>query len=95
MGLFKHGVRILGPLNIPATVPYHASQMYAKNVSTFLLHLVKDAGGRAGGGGGLALDLEDEITRETLVTRGGEVVHARVREVLGEATQPAPEGRQA
>ena len=70
-----HGVTILGPTELPATVPYHASQMYARNISTFLLHLVKD--------GKLALDLEDEITRETLVARGGEVVHPRVRQALG------------
>jgi NAD(P) transhydrogenase subunit alpha len=71
----EHGVTILGPLNLPATAPYHASQMYARNICAFLLHLVKD--------GQLTLDLADEITRETLVTRGGEVTHPRVREVLG------------
>jgi len=71
----EHGVTILGPLNIPATVPYHASQMYAKNVSTFLLHLVKD--------GALQLNMEDEITRETLVARDGEIVLGRIRELLG------------
>jgi NAD(P) transhydrogenase subunit alpha len=53
----------------------HASQMYARNVVTFLTHLVSD--------GRLAFDMADEITRETLVTRDGEVVHPRVREVLG------------
>ena len=65
-----HGVTILGPTNLPATVPYHASQMYAKNVATFVQHLVKD--------GVLAVDLNDEITRETLVARGGQVVHPRL-----------------
>ena len=69
-----HGVTILGPTNLPATVPYHASQMYAKNVSTLLLHLVDD--------GALKIDLADEITRGTLVSRGGEVVHPRVRDLL-------------
>ena len=69
-----HGVTILGPTNLPATVPFHASQMYAKNVSTLLLHLVDD--------GALQLDLEDEITQGTLVSRDGEVVHPRVRELL-------------
>ena len=73
-----HGVTILGPTNLPATVPYHASQMYAKNVSTLLLHLVDD--------GTLQVDLEDEITRGTLVSRDGEVVHPRVRDLL--ATLP-------
>ena len=71
----SQGVTILGPLNLPSEVPYHASQMYAKNISTFLLHLIKD--------GRIQLDLEDEITRETLVARDGNVVHARVKELLG------------
>ena len=69
-----HGVTILGPTNLPATVPYHASQMYAKNVSTLLLHLVDD--------GALQVDLEDAITQGTLVSRDGEVVHPRVRDLL-------------
>ena len=69
-----HGVTIMGPTNLPATVPYHASQMYSRNIVTFVQHLVK--------GGQIAFDLEDEITRETLVTRNGQVVHARVRELL-------------
>ncbi len=69
-----HGVTVLGPTNLPSTVPYHASQMYAKNLSTLLLHLIAD--------GGLQLDLEDEITRDTLVSHGGEVVHPRVRALL-------------
>jgi NAD(P) transhydrogenase subunit alpha len=78
------GVTILGPVNLPATVPYHASQMYSKNIATLLLHLVKE--------GRLELNLEDEITRETLVSRGGEVVHPRVRELLG-LPQAAPTGQ--
>jgi NAD(P) transhydrogenase subunit alpha len=69
------GVSIMGPMNLPSTIPYHASQMYAKNIATFLKYLVKD--------GKLALNREDEIVRETLVTHGGEVVHPRVREMMG------------
>ena len=69
-----HGISVLGPTNLPATVPYHASQMYAKNLSTLLLHLVKE--------GALTLDLEDEITSGTLVSHDGKVVHPRVRELL-------------
>ena len=72
-----HGVTVLGPTNLPATVPYHASQMYARNVSALLLHLVRD--------GAVALDLDDEITAGTLVSRDGEVVHPRVRELLEKA----------
>jgi H+-translocating NAD(P) transhydrogenase subunit alpha len=71
----EHGVTILGPTNLPSTVPYHASQMYAKNVTTFLLHLVRN--------GVVTLDPNDEITRETLIAQGGEVVNARVRQLLG------------
>jgi NAD(P) transhydrogenase subunit alpha len=71
----EKGVTILGPTNLPSTVPYHASQMYAKNVTTFLLHLVKD--------GAVKLDPSDEITRDTLIAQGGEVVNARVRQALG------------
>jgi NAD(P) transhydrogenase subunit alpha len=68
----KHHVVIAGEINLASTVPYHASQMYAKNVATFLVHVFK--------GGKPELNLEDEITRETLITRGGEIVHGRVRE---------------
>jgi len=70
----EHGVMILGPTNLPSEVPHHASQMYAKNISTFLLHLVKN--------GEVRLDLDDEIIRETLITRDGGVVHYRVKELL-------------
>jgi NAD(P) transhydrogenase subunit alpha len=80
----KHGVTIIGPTNLPASVPYHASQMYAKNITTFLLHLLKP-GGPDRTGPTLAISLDDEITRETLVTRGGEVVHPRVKDVAGAA----------
>ncbi|HET6882778.1 MAG TPA: Re/Si-specific NAD(P)(+) transhydrogenase subunit alpha [Pirellulales bacterium] len=71
----ENGVTILGPTNLPSTVPLHASQMYSRNVATFLAHLLKD--------GEWNLDLTDQIVRETLVTRDGQVVQARVREVLG------------
>jgi len=74
-----HGVSVVGAVNLPATVPQHASQMYAKNVATFLQHLVKE--------GTVRLDTDDQITRETLVTRDGQVVNPRVREALG---MPAP-----
>jgi NAD(P) transhydrogenase subunit alpha len=66
------GVTIIGRINLASTVPYHASSLYARNVTAFLLHLVKD--------GKLSINLEDEITRETLLTRDGEVVNLRVRE---------------
>lgn len=75
-------VTIIGPVNLPASVPFHASQMYAKNVQTYLLHLGKK--------GQIELNMEDEITRETVVTHEGEVVHGRVRELMGLAPLPAP-----
>jgi NAD(P) transhydrogenase subunit alpha len=78
------GVFILGPTNMPATVPFHASQMYAKNIATFLLNMVKE--------GALRIDLEDEIVQGSLVTRDGEVVQPQVREALGLATAPAEGG---
>ena len=74
-------VTILGPTNLPATVPYHASQTYSRNVSSFLTHLLSE--------GELRIDLEDEITRETLVARDGEVVHERVRERLSKGAVEA------
>jgi len=62
-------------------VPYHASQMYARNVLTLVQHLVqreKGADGKATGAPKLTINTEDEITREILVTRGGKIVHARL-----------------
>src|SRR5215813_2727002 len=68
----KHGVTIIGLINLASTVPCHASQMYARNVTAFLLHLVKD--------GRLQLNIEDQIVRDTLLTHAGEIVNARLRE---------------
>ena len=72
------GVTIIGPSNPPALVPYHASQMYSKNIITFLTHLLGKTGAQQTA---LPIDDSDEITRETLLTRGGAVVHPRVREL--------------
>jgi NAD(P) transhydrogenase subunit alpha len=72
-------VAIIGPSNPPAMVPYHASQMYSKNIITFLTHLLGKTGAQ---GTALPLDTADEITRETLLTRDGDVVHPRVRDLL-------------
>jgi NAD(P) transhydrogenase subunit alpha len=80
------GITILGPLNVPSTIPYHASQMYASNIVSFLKLMVQK--------GEFKLNREDEIIRETLVTYGNEVVHARVAEALGlTPVAPAGEGR--
>jgi len=67
-----NGITVIGWFNLASTVPYHASQMYARNLSAFLLHLVKD--------GKLQLNTADEIIRDTLLTQSGEVVNARLRE---------------
>jgi H+-translocating NAD(P) transhydrogenase subunit alpha len=70
----KHGVTIIGPINLASTVPYHASMMFARNITAFLTHLIKDQK--------VNMNLEDDIVRETLLTSGGEIVQARVREFL-------------
>jgi H+-translocating NAD(P) transhydrogenase subunit alpha len=70
--IIESGVTIIGQINLASTVPFHASALYARNITAFLLHLIKD--------GKLNLAMDDEIIRDTLLTRGGEVVNARVRE---------------
>ena len=75
--LAENGVTILGPTNLPSTVPRDASLMYAKNVAAFLDLITQD--------GRIALDERDEIVRETLVTAGGEIVNGRVRRAIEEA----------
>jgi NAD(P) transhydrogenase subunit alpha len=67
-----NGVRIIGYINVASALPYHASQMYAKNITAFLLNMVKDKQ--------VQLNLQDEIVRETLLTQGGEIVNERVRQ---------------
>jgi NAD(P) transhydrogenase subunit alpha len=81
----RHGVLITGPTNLPATVPYHASQMYARNLTTLVQHLVrreKGADGKPAGPASLVIDPADEITREILVTNDGDVVHPRLGEAV-------------
>ena len=69
------GVTVLGPTNLPSEVPVHTSQLYARNITTFLLHLVKL--------GLPQVALDDEICRDTLVARGGQIVHPKIREKAG------------
>jgi NAD(P) transhydrogenase subunit alpha len=69
------GVRVMGPVNLAASLPYHASQLYAKNVANFVLNMVKS--------GELAMDPADEIVRDTMLARDGDVTSPRVREALG------------
>jgi NAD(P) transhydrogenase subunit alpha len=70
----RHGVTIIGPINLPSSMPIHASQMYAKNISTFLQYMIKD--------GELNLNFEDDIIGSTCVTHGGEILNQRVKEAL-------------
>jgi NAD(P) transhydrogenase subunit alpha len=76
----RHGVTIHGPTNLPATMPVHASQLYARNVSELLRELVKD--------GALALDFDDEIIKAACVTHDGAIVNQAVQAALA-AGQPA------
>jgi H+-translocating NAD(P) transhydrogenase subunit alpha len=69
-----NGVNIIGRFNLPATIPFHASQMYARNLTAFLQYLVKD--------GKLNYNPDDEIHHGTLLTHGGEIVNTRVRSVF-------------
>lgn len=69
-----NGITIAGPVNVPSTVPFHASQMYAKNIVTFLLNMTKD--------GKVPCNLSDDIVKETMMTMNGEVVHPKIKELL-------------
>jgi NAD(P) transhydrogenase subunit alpha len=69
--VIAHGVVILGPVNLPSSMAYHASQMYARNATAYLFHLLEQ--------GKVRLDLTDELTRAPLVTHGGEVLYERPR----------------
>ena len=80
-----HGVRVIAPLNLAATIPHHASQLYAKNLANFVQNMTKK--------GELQTGADDEIVRDSMLTRGGEVVAARVREALGLAPLPVPGAR--
>jgi proton-translocating NAD(P)+ transhydrogenase subunit alpha len=85
--IVHQGVTIIGPVNMASDIPYHASQMYSANVNSFLKLMI-------GKEGVLKVNREDEIIRETLVTSGGEVVHARVGELMGlTPAAPAAGGR--
>jgi NAD(P) transhydrogenase subunit alpha len=72
----EQGVTVLGPTNLPSTVPTHASQMYGRNLANLLMYLSRD--------GSLRMDPADQIAGEIMVTRGGAVVHSRVSALLGE-----------
>jgi H+-translocating NAD(P) transhydrogenase subunit alpha len=73
----KHGVSIIGELNLPSTVPHHASQMYSNNVVNFLKLMIKD--------GQLNTEVEDDIVQGATVVRNGEIVHGMVKEIMEKA----------
>jgi len=73
--IVAHGVTIIGPINLANSAPYHSSQVYARNLTSFLQNLVKD--------GQVRPAESDDIIRDTMLTQGGEVVNPRVREILG------------
>ncbi len=75
----KDGVKILGLLNLPATMPTDASRMYARNMQTFLQQITKD--------GELDLDWEDEVVKGTCITHEGNVVHEVVKKAMNERSQ--------
>jgi NAD(P) transhydrogenase subunit alpha len=83
----KHGVRIIGHTNLPATMPASATQMLSKNIQTLVKHLVPS--------GELVLDFNDEITRGATITHGGGVVHEATAKALGVEPAPLPQGKPA
>jgi NAD(P) transhydrogenase subunit alpha len=70
-----NGVQILGPVNLPAGVPVHASQMYSRNIVTLVGELIGDDGA-------LALDFENDVVGPSTVTHAGEVPNERIRQAL-------------
>ena len=72
--IVHNGVTIFGPLNLPATVPVHASQLYSRNVNTFLALILKK--------GELTLDMNDDIIKGSCVAHGGQIVNERVSAAL-------------
>ncbi|QEC51339.1 NAD(P) transhydrogenase subunit alpha [Anseongella ginsenosidimutans] len=77
----NHGVKIVGQTNLPSLLPVNASELFAKNISTLLLHL--------GNGEGFKLDREEEITKGCLITHDGQLVHESTKQLLNNAAQSA------
>jgi H+-translocating NAD(P) transhydrogenase subunit alpha len=86
-----HGVVIEGPINLPATMPVHASQLFSRNLCNFVEHLLANGVKPGAMDGGFDLNLEDEITRETCITYDGRILHRIARERL-EALEGASVG---
>jgi H+-translocating NAD(P) transhydrogenase subunit alpha len=78
----RNGVTIIGPLNLPASMPVHASQLYSKNILTLLQYLIKD--------GKLQWDFEDDIIGSTCITHNGEIISQRIRDAIAAENTPVP-----
>ena len=76
----KHGVSIIGAVDLPSNLAVHASQMWSRNMEKLMFHVTKD--------GALVINMKDEITHGCVITHGGEVVQPRVRSAI----EPAPVG---
>ncbi len=77
--IVEHGVTVVGPLNLPSTLPTHASQAYSRNISNLLIHLEKE--------GNIEIDFDDEITKGCCITHGGQIVHGPTLEMVSTTTQ--------
>ena len=77
------GVKVIGVVNLPGTIPVHSSQLFGKNVANFVTLMVVD--------GAVSVDVDDDVIKESVVARGGDVVNNRVREALGMEKLPEPE----
>jgi len=75
--IVAHGVTIVGHSNLPSTMSFHASQMFSRNIEKFLLHLCDE--------NGFKMNMEDEITRGSLVTRGGKVIHELTSKLMADS----------
>ena len=81
--VLHNGVIVLGPSNLPATVPLNASEMYSRNVTNFLSSIIKE--------GQIEIDQTDDVIAGTLVTHAGQIVHPRVRSLLDMPPLDPPE----
>ncbi|MBU0665507.1 MAG: Re/Si-specific NAD(P)(+) transhydrogenase subunit alpha [Proteobacteria bacterium] len=75
--VIAHGVTIVGHSNLPSTMSFHASQMFSRNIEKFLLHLCDE--------NGFKMNMDDEITRGSLVTKGGQVIHELTKKLMADS----------
>jgi NAD(P) transhydrogenase subunit alpha len=75
--IIAHGVTIVGHSNLPSTMSFHASQMFSRNIEKFLIHLCDE--------NGFKMNMDDEITRGSLVTKGGNVIHELTSKLMADS----------